>query len=348
MAKQKETEAKAKQLQEELNMLKDAEAKRMASAEKEKKDSDAKAADLKRKQAEAAKMAVANAEKVREMNIAKAKADEEERQRILAEIARKEADAKKMLEAKVADEAKSKMLALEEARRKALQTGKPWDNSLGMKFMPVGSAHFANWECRVADFEAFVKATGYDAGKGWKSPGFPQGRTHPVVDVSWADAQAFCKWLTEKERKEGLIGNRTYRLPTDLEWSQAVKLENEVGNTPLERDGGVKGTFPWGTAWPPPAGAGNYADTISYDRFDNTAPAGSFKPNAYGLYDTGGNVWEWTEDWSDNTQKARVLRGGSWLGDNPGMLISSYRRYLPPADRSNDNGFRVILVGAAQ
>ncbi len=346
VAKQKESEVKAKQLQDELNKLKDAEAKRMAATEKEKKDNDLKSLELKRKQAEAAKMAAANAEKIREMNLAKAKAEEEEKQRIMADIAQKEADAKKMQMAKLADDAKAKALALEEARRKALQTGKPWDNSLGIKFMPVGGVHFAAWECRLADFEAFIKATGYDAGRGWKSPGFLQGRTHPVVNVSWADAQAFCKWLTEKERKEGLIGDRAYRLPTDLEWSQAVKLPNESGNTPLERDGGVKGFFPWGNVWPPPAGAGNYGDTISYDRFENTAPAGSFPPNAYGLHDTGGNVWEWTEDWSDNTQKARVLRGGSWLGDNPATLISSYRRYLPPADRSNDNGFRIILGGA--
>ena len=103
LAKQKETEAKAKLLQDELNKLKEAEAKRMASAEKEKKDNAAKSADLGRKQADAAKMAAANAEKVREMNIAKAKADEDERQRMLADIAQKEAEAKKMQVAKLAD-----------------------------------------------------------------------------------------------------------------------------------------------------------------------------------------------------------------------------------------------------
>jgi formylglycine-generating enzyme required for sulfatase activity len=58
-----------------------------------------------------------------------------------------------------------------------------------------------------------------------------------------------------------------------------------------------------------------------------------------------GNVWEWCEDWSDSSEKTRVLRGGSWFGYIPGSLFSSYRRHLAPAERRNDQGFRCVLAG---
>src|SRR5262245_53660861 len=111
--------------------------------------------------------------------------------------------------------------------------GEPWENSLGMKFVPVPGANvlFCIWETRVRDFEAFVKATGHHAGEGWRDPaavqsyaaGFSQTPLHPVVNVSWNDAVAFCRWLTEKERGK-LSAGQEFRLPTDAEWSQAVGL----------------------------------------------------------------------------------------------------------------------------
>src|SRR5947199_10223194 len=116
---------------------------------------------------------------------------------------------------------------------------------------------------------------------------------------------AFDKWLTEKEHDENLIEERqAYRLPTDLEWSTAVGLANENGATPEIRDGKIKNEFPWGKQWPPPRGAGNYADQSAkrrggsviegyLDSFPQTSPAGSFKANSLGIYDLGGNVWEW-------------------------------------------------------
>jgi formylglycine-generating enzyme required for sulfatase activity len=76
----------------------------------------------------------------------------------------------------------------------------------------------------------------------WKDPGFSQGSTHPVVRVSWNDAEEFCKWLTKSERSAGdLPEDREYRLPTDEEWSTAVGLKNEVGSTPEEK---IK-PYPW-------------------------------------------------------------------------------------------------------
>ena len=98
--------------------------------------------------------------------------------------------------------------------------GEPWENSLGMKFVPVPGANvlFCIWETRVQDFEAFVKATSHNAGEGWRAPGvasrgfnidqdavFSQTPLHPVTSVSWNDAVAFCRWLTEKERAEGKL-----------------------------------------------------------------------------------------------------------------------------------------------
>src|SRR5579862_1652314 len=215
----------------------------------------------------------------------------------------------------------------------------PYVNSLGMKFVPVPIAGgptdgqkmlFSIWDTRVKDFEAFVTSTGYDATGGMQSldkdrwtqhgatgrkPGFLQGPTHPVVGVSWYDAKAFCKWLTKKERKEGKIGAKDeYRLPSDHEWSCAVEIgDREKANaTPHSNDDQIAGVYPWGKESPPPKGAGNYADETfakehpelawieGYDDgYAYTSPVGSFKANENGLYDMGGNVWQWCEDWLD-------------------------------------------------
>src|SRR6185369_8074087 len=131
-------------------------------------------------------------------------------------------------------------------------------NSLGMKFVPVGDALFSIWQTRVKDFEVFAKAPPTLKSTSWREPGFKQGPEHPVVNVTWDEARLFCNWLTARERKEGLIGpNQEYRLPTDREWSTAVGLREEPGPTPEARDIGVADVYPWGTRWPPPAGAGN-------------------------------------------------------------------------------------------
>ncbi len=120
----------------------------------------------------------------------------------------------------------------------------PWTNSLGLKLVPVDGVRMAVHETRVQDFEAFCSATGRQR----ELPGFTQTPAHPVVKVNWFDAVAFCKWLTEKERAEGLLDEtQSYRLPTDLEWSAAAGLSRENGATPELRDGKVRNVFPWGT-----------------------------------------------------------------------------------------------------
>lgn len=228
------------------------------------------------------------------------------------------------------------------------------ENSLGMKFLPVGDVLFSIWQTRVKDFESFARATGLKSTV-WRDPGFRQGPDHPVVNVTWREAIAFCKWLTAKEQKEGLLAqNQEYRLPYDLEWSKAVDLPEETGKTPEARDMGVPDLYPWGNSWPPATGAGNYTgeETGSDmaikgydDGFAWTSPVGSFARNKYGLYDMGGNVWQWCMDGWNAEQKEKVLRGASWSnGELKLSLLSSCRLHSPPDSSTDNYGFRCVLA----
>ncbi|MEQ1859772.1 MAG: bifunctional serine/threonine-protein kinase/formylglycine-generating enzyme family protein [Chthoniobacteraceae bacterium] len=238
----------------------------------------------------------------------------------------------------------------------------PFVNSLGMKFVPVPITGgptdqqrvlFSVWETRVQDFDAFVR----DTRREWPRPQFAQGPTHPAVMVSWDDAQAFCAWLTERERKAGKLGaNERYRLPADHEWSCAVGIgeREDAARPPHEKNQKFADVFPWGSGWPPPPGTGNYRDeknakpgdqnTIAgyRDPFTTTAPVGSFAAHASGLFDLGGNVWEWAEDFMRDGRK-KTVRGGSWGNGPAAMLQSSSRSDLPPDYRADNAGFRVVL-----
>ena len=243
------------------------------------------------------------------------------------------------------------------------QTG--FTNSLGMKFVSLpfkgakfdgSSVLFSVWETRNQDFKAFVDATGYDATKtsdgkvmdvNWKRYYTWWGKVineHPVIYVSWEDAQAFCVWLTKKERDAGTIAaSQKYRLATDHEWSCAVGIGGKENALVSPRDKSRKvADFPWGVTWPPPKGSGNYDKKLLTDDFDHTSPVGSFRANALGIYDMGGNVWEWCEDKFDGSDDWRVLRGGSWSDSSREYLSSSYRRGSDPVARY-DNGFRCVL-----
>jgi serine/threonine protein kinase/formylglycine-generating enzyme required for sulfatase activity len=255
------------------------------------------------------------------------------------------------------------------------QPGKPWNNSLDMRFVPFGDIYISVWQTRRRDFDAFVEATGYDAVGGmssavtengfklnemsWKSPGFEQTPDHPVVGVSWEDANQFCAWLTRKERSEGTLATfQSYRLPTDREWSRAVGLDYEPGNTASDRSGKIKAVYPWGTSFPPPNNSANYAGSESrvdtpetwnvipgfHDAFPRTAPVSAFAPNARGLCCMGGNVWEWCMDKFQNTMNWRTLRGGSWATSRPEEMLSSYRRGYGPLFRCDEIGFRCVIA----
>ena len=227
-------------------------------------------------------------------------------------------------------------------------------NSLGMKFTPVGDTQFSVWQTRVKDFEVFAKSVNLKSTT-WKGPGFKQGPDHPVVNVTWQEAVAFCKWLTDKERKEGTLQpTQFYRLPADLEWSQAVGLSDEKGDSPEARDMGVSDVYPWGTQWPPPPGSGNYTgeetgSDVAIKGYDDgfawTSPVGSFPPNSLGLYDIGGNVWQWCMDAWNKETKDKVLRGASWYnGALKLSLLSSCRVHAAPDNSTDNYGFRIVLV----
>jgi formylglycine-generating enzyme required for sulfatase activity len=216
-----------------------------------------------------------------------------------------------------------------------------FENSLGMRFAPVAGKKvwFSIWETRICDYRAFRAATD----RPWMEPGFGQEPNHPVVNVNWEDAELFCRWLTGKERAEGrLKGKDRYRLPTDAEWSLAAGIRPQEGSTPEDQ---MKSTavWPWGHHWPPQPGDGNLAPPLKVDRFAFTSPVGSFRANRHGLFDLGGNVWEWCEDWYNEARVTRVLRGGSFNDDLPMYLLSAYRFSGTMNLSSEDIGFRVVL-----
>jgi len=185
----------------------------------------------------------------------------------------------------------------------------------------------------------------------WQNAGFKQTDEHPVVDVDWDDAMAFCKWLSRKDGK-------TYRLPTEAEWEYACRAGTTTryysGNDPesLAKVGNVADAAAKANhlARVPniadPAVEAKFAYIVTIkasDGYAYTAPVGSFKPNAFGLYDMHGNVWQWCADWYSGKYYAespafdpigpdgpgpgnmRVLRGSSWCSGP--ILARSAQRY---------------------
>ena len=242
--------------------------------------------------------------------------------------------------------------------------GRPWTNSLGMKFVPLQDLMVCIWETRLADWDAYRKqAKGPESTQAVPSATFRQGPDEPVAGVSRDAAMAFTRWLTEVERATGFIAeNHVYRLPTDAEWSRAAGLDEPAGRAPYQLDGQNKLDYAWGREWPPPAGAGNVADVSApaylrrrgiirgyRDGFVFTSPAGSFPPNKNGLHDIAGNVWEWVADdygGDDSNPASRwgVSRGGCWAEGRRSALLLSMRNILKP-DFGRDGlcGFRVVL-----
>jgi sulfatase modifying factor 1 len=184
----------------------------------------------------------------------------------------------------------------------------------------------------------------------WQSPGFDQTDQHPVANVSWNDAQAFIAWLSRKEAK-------TYRLPTEAEWEYACRAGSStrysfgddpeglatVGNV---ADGTAKEKYP------------ELTTIAARDGFVYTAPVGHYNPNAWGLYDMHGNVWEWCSDGyaADYYKQSpvedprgvdgaadRVGRGGSW-NFVAQFARSASRNRRVPGFRFSSVGFRVARV----
>ena len=217
------------------------------------------------------------------------------------------------------------------------------------------------YDVTVGEYSQFVAATGvgtngcatYDGAwrvnpsVTWRNAIESQTPSHPVSCVSWHDAKDYAAWLSHTT-------HQTYRLPSASEWEYAARA-------------GSAAQVPWTT----PAEACSYANVADQtaarhyqgwkvlpcaDEFVQSAPVGSFKANAFGLYDMLGNVFQWTEDcWTDDYHGAPIdgsaqsagdctqheLRGGSWF-TQPDFVRTSYRNRFDSNYRSTSIGFRLI------
>lgn len=239
----------------------------------------------------------------------------------------------------------------------AVVFGKSWQNSLAIKFVPLGKAMLASTETRRKEFAEFAKATNQPTVDGRVLDADPD---LPITMVNRSEAEQFCRWLTDRERAQGLLEpDQEYRLPSDDEWSMAAYLSRELGSTPSERSLRIEGIYPWGFIWPPPTKSGNYLDRTAdssgkkaiagyNDGIADAAPVGSYRADGRGLFDLSGNVWEWVADpWKDMPDQG-VLRGGSFTTAERQELLASFRRQASAGERHPDAGFRLLLWNIGQ
>lgn len=221
-------------------------------------------------------------------------------------------------------------------------------SSTGIAFYSVDglSVLVAGYETRVGDFIEFRKKTDHEE----IEVHFKQTEDHPVVGVSFYEAQKYCEWLTEIDQKKMILAkDQRYRLPMNKEWSLAGGLLG--GNSLLalhDRNIYNQKLYPWGMEWPPPAKAGNVASKSikGYDdNFEHTSPVGSFNKNKFGLYDFSGNVWEWCTDVNSDQEPTATLRGGSWAYFRKKTLKTDYRYLVSKNLKSTTVGFRMVLEG---
>ena len=174
----------------------------------------------------------------------------------------------------------------------------------------------------------------------WAAGRPPQGRLdHPVTLVNWEDAAAYCAWLSS-------LLSRPMRLPTEAEWECAARA-------------GSNERLPWGDALDP--SRANFLLDPRHRDGAGTTPVTHYPPNAFGVRDAIGNVWEWVSDWyaadfysrspernprGPSRGSLRIVRGGGWPTSDPRMLTCSYRHKVPPDTYSYSIGFRVACTSA--
>ena len=183
---------------------------------------------------------------------------------------------------------------------------------------------------------------------------FSNGDNYPVEMISWKKAMEFCKKLTETEHSAGrLLNGYEYTLPTEAQWEYACRAGTNMpfsfGSALNGDKANCDGNYPYGTT-----AEGRYLEC--------TSPVGSYSPNAWGLYDMHGNVYEWCRDSCEYNEGVitdtyrdgikdpycksgsdRVLRGGSWIS-NASPCRSANRSRSDPASRDYSSGFRVALA----
>ena len=215
-------------------------------------------------------------------------------------------------------------------------------------------------EVTVGQFRIFVEETGYktEAERGdyawvvsrgewvqksdanWKNPYLRQSDNHPVVCVSWNDVVEFCTWLRKK------TGQAT-GLPTDAEWEYACRAGTETtyytGNDESDLD---RAGWYWRNSGDSHL-SGDYGLEKLNENNCGTHPVGMKPPNAWGLYDMTGNVWEWCQDrvdkdyYTSKPSENRVFRGGGWY-EQAVYLRTAYRHWRRPSHSYWGLGFRVV------
>ena len=215
-------------------------------------------------------------------------------------------------------------------------------------------------EVTRGEFARFVSATGRSMGdtcwtvegeglekrssRHWRNPGFSQTDGHPVVCVSWGDAQAYVRWLSRAIGEE-------YRLLSESEWEYVARAGTETARYWGE---GEEGRCRYANGVDASTDSDDWR-TGCNDGHAQTSPVGSYEANGFGLHDVLGNVYEWVEDcwnriyfgaprdgsaWTSGNCRLRVLRGGSWV-DDPRDLGFAYRYVGTTGLRRDDVGFRV-------
>jgi formylglycine-generating enzyme required for sulfatase activity len=190
----------------------------------------------------------------------------------------------------------------------------------------IGSTAVTN-----SQYRSFVEATGHESPAGWINPRFSEPH-QPVTSVSWFDAMAYCRWLSEK------AGN-LYRLPTEAEWERAAR-------------GGLEGTlYTWGDEMP------QLQPDYSALWLNGPEPVGRRPANGFGIRDISENVHEWCSDWYDgsyyltspvrnpqgpDTGARRASRGGSWRHQIKITRVAA-RSSIPPEFKYSDYGFRCAM-----
>lgn len=214
----------------------------------------------------------------------------------------------------------------ENDRRNDPTSGRPNKNEEPQHAVTIAQPFaIGKYEVTVAEFAAFVEATGYEDDVGclrlsgpnrlrqdpelnWRNPGFEQGDNDPVVCVSLDHALAYTAWLSEQ------TGYR-YTIPSEAQWEYAAKA-------------GTTGRYFWGDDF---SQACEYAN-VNFkadpppcdDGYPGIAPVGQFKPNAFGLHDTVSNVWEWTTDCAHKNYIGAPTDGSAWI-DEPDCLLRMIR-----------------------
>ncbi len=216
----------------------------------------------------------------------------------------------------------------------------------------------------VDQFDAFVRETGYAASskcnvvegdawkertdRSWRNPGFAQERSHPVVCVAWNDAKAYVEWMAKRTGK-------AYRLLSEAEWEYAARGQTQPGAYPRfwfgddDKASCQNGNGADQKARDIPGWSSGWAIFPCNDGYAYTSPSGHYTPNAFGLYDMAGNVWQWTADcwhgdykgapsdgtaWTTGICSDHMARGGAWYSEP---------KFLRAAERNWNSSERYIL-----